>query len=439
MRSLALLAALALSLSLVTPAGVGAAGTPAVAPATPTDESADRAAVTPTAVEQWATPTVVEQADSPNESNQTNQTNQTRVLAVPESAVEESQIGGATLNLGPATEFNGNVTAVEVETEAVIAYVEAAETDSERSRRIIQSSSEVETEIITLRDRQHAAIRAYNAGELDAEAFVIELATVAAKAEALETRVNRLNDQADEVEGFSLSRSAAIRYELRSFSGPVRDRAVDAIRGTQEPTQFFVTTGDQGYELTVVDNETYQREAYRGAARSGDSGATMESDEAYNVTRDSYPEFVRSGDSSSSAAGTTNIVTISGTDQELTAYVDSGSERVFKEYQEFSLSTYHSNDSATNTVGGISVVVNQTYPGGPMRVHIEDAESGDPIDLAISLSQGQSDRITVGRTGDDGTLWTVSPRGSFTVLAVGDDTTAAYVETNSTDAPAIDD
>lgn len=422
MRSLALLAALALSLALVAPAGVGAAGTP-VGTSTAVDTPHDSGA----------------EAMAPAQTDDANESNQTRVLVVPDGAVQRSEIDTASLNLGPAAQFNGNVTAVEVETAAVVEYIEAADTDSEQSRRIIEASSNVETDIITLRERQQTAIQAFNNGDLSPEEFVIELATIAAKADALEGRIDRLTTLADDIEGFSLSRPDEIQWELRAFGGPVRERAVGAIRGTENSTQFFVTTGPKGYELATIDDGTYRREAFRGAVPSGDGDATMEPSEAINVTQENYPEIARQGDPSATTSGTTNIVTITGERRTLTAFVDSGSERVFKEYQQFALDAYDTGSATSNTISGINVTVNRTYPGGPLQISVTDAETGEPIDLAITLSQGQAERTTVGRTGDDGTVWAVSPRGSYTVLAVGDETTAAYVETNSTDAPAIDD
>jgi hypothetical protein len=422
MRSLALLAALALTVALAAPASVGAAGTPVGTSTADSLQESD--AVTPT------TPAQVE--------NEFNRSNRTHVLAVPEGAVQRTTIDGATLNLGPAAQFNGNVSAVEVETAAVLEYVRAAETDSERSRRIIGASSTVETEIITLRDRQQDAIEAFNDGDLSPEAFVVELATISAKADALERRMVRLTELSEEVEGFSLSRPTEIRYELRTFGGPVRERVVDAIRGTDGATQFFVTTGPEGYELSTVDNGSYIREAYRGAVFSGNADSSMKPSEAINVTRESYPEIFRLGDASATTSGTTNIVSVTAPERSLTVFVDSGSERVFKSYQRFDFDRYRSGSVDSNTINGINVTAYRTYPGGPLRISVSDAESGEPIDLAITLSQGQSERTAVGRTGEDGTLWTVSPRGSYTVLAVGDETTAAYVETNSTDALEIE-
>ena len=423
MRSLAPLAALALVFALVAPAGVGAAGAPTASPATGSLQSDGATATTPPA----------------QVNGEVNASNQTNVLVIPDGAVQRTAIDGATLNLGPAAQFDGNVSAVEVETAAVVEYVRTAETDSERSRRIIEASSTVETEIITLRDRQQEAIDAFNDGDISPEAFVIKLATISAEADALERRIVRLTELSDEVDGFSLSRPAEIRYELRAFGGPVRERAVAAIRGTDEPAHFFVTTGTDGYELATVDDGVYHREAFRGVVRSGESTATMDGPRAINITRENYPEIVRVAETSVNFAGTTNIVTATAENRSLTAFVDSGSERVFKSYQRFALDQYRSEAIASNTINGITVSVNRTYPGGPLRIGVADAESGEPIDLAITLSQGSSERTAVGRTGTDGTLWTISPRGSYTVLAVGSETTAAYVETNSTEAPAVDD
>jgi hypothetical protein len=377
-----------------------------------------------------------EPASSPAAAT-TNRSNVTRILAVPDGAVERTETDRATLTLGPSTRFAGNITAVRMETAAVERYVTATDDEDERSRRILEAFSTVEQEVITLRGRQQAAIQAFNRGEISPEAFVVELATIAAKADALEDRIAMLVRLADGIEGFSLSRPDPVIYELRAFGGPVRDRAVDALRGSAGPTQFFVTTGPEGYELTTIDDGTYMREAYRGAVRSGDASATLEPSEAINITERAYTGIGEGRDSSARAAGPTNIVTYSTENRTLRAFVDSGSERVFKAYQRMPLSTFHSGPSASNVLNGLRITVNRTYPGGPLRIHVAEAETGEPVDLTVTMSKGPEQGVEVGRTGDDGTLWTLSPRGSYTVTAVGEETAATFLETNSTEAPAI--
>jgi hypothetical protein len=366
-----------------------------------------------------------------------NGSNVTRILAVPDEAVQRTALDHATLALGQSTRFAGNVTAVRLETAAVERYVTAPDDTDERSRRIIEALSTVEQEVITLRGRQQAAIDAYNDGELTPREFVVELATIAARANALEDRIEMLSTEADEIDGFSLSRADAIAYELRAFGGPVRERAIAAIRGEAPRTLFFVTTGPEGYELATVSDGVYIREAYRGAVRSADASASIDASDAINVTQESYPEIVADSDTSATVSGTTAIVVQNAGEARLTAFVDSGSERVFKEYQRQPLETFVSGPSDSNVLNGLRITVNRTYPGGPMRVSVVDAESGDPVNLTVTLSQGPSRGVDIGRTGEDGVLWTLSPRGRFTVTAVGEETAATFLETNSTDAPDI--
>lgn len=366
-----------------------------------------------------------------------NGSNVTRVLAVPGAAVQRTALEHATLSLGPSARFSGNITAVRVETAAVEQYVtEPADTD-ERSRRIIEAFSTVEQEVITLRGRQQAAISAFNRGDLSAEAFVVELATISARANALEDRATMLSAQADEIEGFTLSRADPVTYQLRAFGGPVRERAIDAISGEASRTLFFVTTGPEGYELTTISNGMYVREAFRGAVRATDTSASIEASDAINITQESYPAIASESDTSATISGTTAIVAQNYEDGRLTAFVDSGSRQVFKEYQRLPLSTFKTGPADSNVLNGLRITVNRTYPGGPMRIHVVDADSGEPVNLSVTLSQGPSRGIDVGRTGDDGTLRTLSPRGQFTVTAVGEETAATFIETNATDAPGI--
>lgn len=381
----------------------------------------------------------VEPADRTGAANATitNGSNVTRILAVPDGAVQRTALEYSTLSLGASTRFAGNVTAVRLETAAVERYVTAPDGPDERSRRIIEAFSTVEQQVITLRSRQQAAIAAFNDGRMDPEAFVVELATITAKAEALEDRVEMLTARAEEIDGFSLSRADPVIYQLRAFGGPVRERAVAAIRGEAPRTLFFVTTGPEGYELTTISGDVYVREAYRGAVRSADSSAQIEASEAINVTRRSYPHIVADSDTSAIVSGMTAVVRQTYGNASLTAFVDSESERVFKEYQHIPLATFTSGSAATNVLNGLRITVNRTYPGGPMRVHVSDAETGEPVNLSVTLSQGPSRGVDVGRTGEDGTLWTLSPRGQFTVTAVGEETAATFLQTNATETPAI--
>ena len=375
----------------------------------------------------------------------TNHSNRTRILAVPEPAVEVTTIRTATLDLGPATTFSGNVSAVRMETAAVEASIRNAADDEARIDLIRRALGEVERETAALRERRQAAIEAYNAERISTQAFVVELATVGAKAAALEARVSSLQRFAGETEGWSdarranvRSRAESVRYQLRALGGPVSDRAIAAIRGTAPATRLFVTTGPQGYELSTIVDDTYVRQAYRGAVRAINASASLNASDASRVVRESYPTLVGNESPGAIGSGSTYVVTAPHDGGNLTAFVDSQSKRVFKEYQYLSLPAYDSGSTATNVVSGLRLTVNRSYPGGPLRVNVTDAETGEPVNATVTLSPLGEETSVVGRTGDDGVLWTLSPRGRFAVAAIRDGTYVNQMQTNATEAPALE-
>lgn len=388
-------------------------------------------------------------ADTANPTNDTltNHTNQSRILAVPEPAVQTTTLRSATLDLGPAAEFSGNLTAVRMETAAVESYIDGAEESEERQRRIRASLRDVEQEADALRERRQAAIQAYNRGEISTEEFLVELATVGARAEAYEARVATLQQSAGETDDWTeqeesrvKSRIESVRYQLRALGGPVSDRAAAAIRGTAPTTRVFVTTGPQGYELTTITNGTYVREAFRGAVRENNRSASLTPSTAADVVDQSYPIISKhGGDPGVIGSGTTYVVTMPRNGSTLTAFVDSESERVFKEYQRIPLDEFHDGSTETNVKSGLRLTVNRSYPGGPVRVYVTDAETGEPANTTITIAQNGGQGVVVGRTGADGVLWTLSPRGRYTVFASREGQAASgFVETNSTLAPEIE-
>lgn len=441
-----LLAALALSAAVVVAAGPGAtAGSPALG-----DADRDPSGAADAVRSQTATPagsadgpasTPTDETGSALQNHTPNETEPLRVIAIPDGAVQRTTFARASLDLGPAAGFEANVTAHRIETMAVEERIEAAETDGERSRRLLTALSTVETRVITLDEREQAAIDAYSRGAIDAERFVWRLAAISAEADALEHRLTVLQALDDETSGFSLDRSRveALRFELRTFGGPVRDRAAAALLGQVEPTRIYVETGPRGVVLTTIVDGTYVREAYRGAVRNREDGGITAA-RALNVTAGSYPAIWAArlpGGVQATGSGDTFVATVPHTRGRLTAFVDAGSERVFKEYQRIDLATYEGRPAATNVRSGLELVVNRTYPGGPLRIAVLDAETGRPVNATVTISQGPEKEVVVGTTGTDGVVWTISPRGQFTVFAIHGQTSAVFVEVRPTEAPAV--
>jgi hypothetical protein len=63
-----------------------------------------------------------------------------------------------------------------------------------------------------------------------------------------------------------------------------------------------------------------------------------------------------------------------------------------------------------NRSDGLVLHVNRTWEGGPVSVQVRDLRSDDRVNGRVSI-----DGFVVGGTGTDGTVWTVTPDGPFTV------------------------
>ncbi|ELZ94515.1 DUF7094 domain-containing protein, partial [Haloferax sulfurifontis] len=106
-------------------------------------------------------------------------------------------------------------------------------------------------------------------------------------------------------------------------------------------------------------------------------------------------------------------------DGQLTAYVDSGTGRVFKESQTRPLESITTRDTASGVRDGLALTVDRTYPGGPLRIQLNESETGDPVDANVTIGLEASQESTLlGHTGSDGTIWTVSPSASYTVTVI---------------------
>lgn len=430
------LAPLLLAALLVTSAGLsGAVGS--APPATDTDPggAADlQGAPTPPL-------TAVEDETQPNETN-VSELNESRVLVVPDGAIQRTSVERHTVDVGPALSFGANESAIRLETIAVEERVAAAATSEDRAAEIDAALTTVEEKTQRLHAREQAAIDAFNAGEIDAQQFLVRLAAIDAESRALQDRLVALDRLAGETADYDIDRTrlAEVRFELRTLEGPVRERAARALSAEASAVRVFVETGPEGIVLATVDDGTYMREAFRGAIRTRES--TIAPARALNVTSKTYPEIWKSRLTEgvqATGSGETYVVTVPHARGELTAFVDGGTERVFKEFQTRPLDTYLNRTAATTVKDGLRLVVNRTYPGGPLRIALWDAETGQPVNATVTISQGTQESTVLGRTGEDGVLWTVSPRGQYDVTAIQGQTAAVIVSTEPTAVPEVED
>ena len=368
-----------------------------------------------------------------NATNATEEVNVSRVLSLPSGSTPASAIEAITVDAGVAVSFGTNASAARMETLALRERVRRAETEEARSQALLDGMNDVEKRAVTLRTRYRSEVRSYADGETTATDLVVELARISAEADALAHRVRVLSTLAEDVEGFSIdsSRTQSLLYDLQTFGGPATDRAVAALRGTEDPTRLYVAATGANVTLTTVTGGEFVREAYRADLRRLD-GSTIQPEVAQSVTARSYPEIWAAKTSTSgSGRGGTFLYRVAYPGGRLTTFVDGGSERVFKEYQRINLTTFPSGPVANNTQNGLTLSVNRTYAGGPLRISLVKAATGEPVDATVQLGRG-GDSVTVGQTGDDGVLWTLSPREQYYVTAVQTTTaSAAIVDTSA--------
>ncbi|MFC7069151.1 DUF7096 domain-containing protein [Halobaculum lipolyticum] len=350
-----------------------------------------------------------------------NATEGIRVLSLNESGDVAADIDVVTIEAGTATEFAASGSATRIETMALRERIEAANTTDERQRRILDGLNEVEKDAITLHSRQQTAIEAYTSGTTTARELLVELARIRASAAVLSDRVRVLNDLAEDTDDFGIdeTRVFALVYDLRTFDGPVRSRTAAALSGDQSAsTRVYVAATGDGVSLATVADGRYIRETYRGDLRDRENTG-IDQETAENVTRRSYPELwnATAGSGGGVGSGGVFILDLEYPNGTLTAFVGGGSERVFMEHQRIDLAGVDTGEQTTRTLD-LTLRVNRTFPGGPLRVAVTDPATGEPVNAVVKVGRDGGESTDVGRTGDDGVLWTVSPRGEFVVTVV---------------------
>lgn len=365
-----------------------------------------------------------------------------RVLTTPEDGTPRVSIDRHGPDIGPATGLEVSAMTAAMETESLVAHVEAADTNDERQRRLLAAESELRQDELSLHSRQRAAIEAHAAGETTDEQLIAELARVAATAEALEERRERLVTLADETDDFSLS-TAEIQLRLSVYTGPVRTYATDALQGEAEADRIYVETTEETLVMTAVIDDAYVREVYRGDRWDrGSTGFGDGGEEAMNMTSEAYGDGVDSGSTSSFGSGSVIRVDAPFTENrgDLRTFVSAGDGDVFVEHQHRPLETFGDSESVSVTQDGFNLTVNRTYPGGPVKVTVTDAEDGDPVSgLAVTLAVGGAESEEVGVTDGDGVVWTLSPNEQYQVTAVEEPRVARISGIDPTPTPHVED
>ncbi|ELZ87429.1 hypothetical protein C453_03724 [Haloferax elongans ATCC BAA-1513] len=365
-------------------------------------------------------------ADTSNGTTQvqTSSNGTVRVLDIPDSSVVRSTVDAQHVDLGPSIDFAGLRAGSQIQTLSSLERIESASDEGVRQQLILGEINQIEQRAIALQSAQQNAIEAYNSEDIAARELLVELARIDAEARELNERRVELREAAAQTPDFSVDpgRLAALERELDTFTGPVRKHAAAVLTGNEPSMRFFVRTSADGLVLSVISDNTYIREAYRSDLRDRDqSGVTPT--QALDKVAENYPLVWNSRATQNGAdvvgAGNSYLVRVNHGRGQLFAYVDSGSAEVFKEAQIRPLDTVSNGTVATEVKDGLRLSANRTYPGGPLRIQLNETETGDSVDANVTLGLEASRESTLlGRTGSDGAIWTVSPASRFTITVI---------------------
>ncbi|POG56739.1 DUF7094 domain-containing protein [Haloferax marisrubri] len=364
------------------------------------------------------------------------------VLDIPSSELVQATVEPHHVDLGPSLDFAALQAGGQIQTGASIERIESAADDSTRQQLILDEINSIEQRAIALQSTQRTAIEQFNAGELTARELLVRLARIDAEARGLNERRVALHELATETPDFSINsgRLAALERELDTFTGPVRRHVVSVMTGQSEAARFSVRTSESGVVLSVVADGEYVRESFRADLRDRDqSSVTYE--EALDIVANNYPIIYSSRAAQNGtnviSAGDSHRVRINYNNGQLTAYVDAGSGQVFKESQSRPLGSISTGTAATEIKDGLRLTVNRTYPGGPLRIQLNETESDAPVDANVTIGLEASQESTLlGHTGADGTLWTVSPSSPYTITVIRGNS-AVVLTTSPTPIPDL--
>ncbi|MFC4448557.1 DUF7096 domain-containing protein [Halorussus aquaticus] len=294
----------------------------------------------------------------------------------------------------------------------------------------------IENRIISLKANEQQATRAFSNGTISKSEYTRTLGSIDAEVADIQKLITAMRTRANSVPRFEMETEAnTLRGKLTTVEGPVRNRIAAAIRGQKSATQVYVATGPSGIVLSTIIDGKYVREIVRHDRRnpavSGNS--TMGSARKSIVNEYSWAFEHRKSTATNALYGTNNIyrMQMRHTHGKLVIYYDGGTESVFREMQYKQLNgqtPLPTGPSVSNTSENVTLTVNRTFAGGPLRVKLTNA-TGAPVQGDVTIAGDP-----VGRTNSDGVLWTLGPAEPSRVSATYDFTTvnvtAAPVESS---------
>jgi len=393
----------------------------------------------PTTTAATATPAPLQVTADGDRTTETANTTPRNVLPLRAGRIDRSSLRRHHVDIGPAAGFE---TAAATDRLATAAIEQNLSTGTVDPNRLAANVDAMAVATDRLRQRETNAIDAFTAGDRRPTALLEELVLVGQSADRLRDRLDVIDAQieasGDDRRRELSDRLTAIDYELRMLDGPVRAYAADVFSGERPASRVSIQVGEGNLALTAIDDGSYIREAYRFDNRA--TGGEITAATAEDIVAEQYPWFweQRSGGTwSIGGPGSLSLVSIEIDEGSLQTFIDGTTEQRFVEHQRIALDAVVPVTRTTKRQDGLAVTVDRTYVGGPLNVHVVDADTNQPVDADVSIGQNGRESVFVGATTSGGTVWTLTPRGSFTLTILAEDNSAAFVELTPRDAESV--
>jgi hypothetical protein len=429
----ALLVTATVGAAVVVPADSDAAGVVSA------DSDTAPAAGAPAATPLQATTSPLQVTTGGDRTTETANTTPRNVLPLRGSTIDRSSLQRHHVDIGPAAGFETAAATDQLATGAIEQNLSADTVDNDRLAANVDAIAATSER---LRQREAAAVEAFTAGNREPKALLKELVLIGQTADRLRDRVDvidaRIEATNDDGQRELSDRLTAIDYELRMLNGPVRAYAAAVFSGERPAGRVSIQAGGGNFELTAIDDGSYLREAYRFDNRA--SGGQITAATAEDIVSEQYPWFWErrgGGTWSIGGPGSLSLVSIEIDDGSLRTFIDGTTEERFVEHQQIALDEVVPITRTTKRQDGLAVTVDRTYVGGPLDVRVVDADTGQPVAADVSIGQNGQESVFVGSTSDGGSVWTLTPQGTFTLTILAEDDSAAFVELTPQDADSV--
>ncbi|AHB64855.1 hypothetical protein HISP_02165 [Haloarcula hispanica N601] len=354
--------------------------------------------------------------------------NTTNHLTIPASDVRSTTYNQSSIDVGVAVAAGSSDLRSDYATTTFERKFFQQDSEAARDRLVDETLTNIESKRTSLEQRNQIAIQQYANGAITAREFLRQRALLDAESRQLATRLDRIRATAGTAPDYSLSPNQRFRLEnnrgvLKTSRGPISQRISAETAGNTEPNTVYVEVSSEGYMLSTVADGRYTRETYLGQDREQTAidqfARTNDSLRAVNTRAETlYPWLYSEQYPSVQTYGRSAIYQIQAdhSNGQLTAYLDGGTTNVFYETQHLELTTVDRSEVATNVNQSVRVRVEQSFESGPLLVTVSDNSTGSTADATVRINGKR-----IGTTGTDGSLWTVEPRGEYTVTVTTQD------------------